>query len=162
VDDAKLMLEIWPLRPGLNTVRLTVMDGRGQPLGSATAVLLQLLSTQVDVGPVAVTLDRQSPGVFVNTGTFLGMEGQWRGRLTVQRQGAYDLNDRFELVLQGTSRDHRHDAPPAPVDVVTGLVSIGIIGATGLLLSTSRRKLRSALRELESTGSNPANHACGR
>jgi copper transport protein len=162
VDDTKLVLEIWPLRPGLNTVRLTVTDGRGQPLGSATAVLLQLLSTQVDVGPVAVTLDRQSPGVFVKTGTFLGMEGQWRGRLTIQQQGAYDLNDRFEFVLQGMSNDHRHDAPPAPVDVVTGLVSIGIVGVTGLLLSTGRRKLRSALRGLESTASNPANHPYGR
>jgi copper transport protein len=162
VDDARLVLEIWPLRPGLNTVRLTVADDRGQPLASATAALLQLVPTQVDVGPVAVTLDQQSPGVFVKTGTFLGMEGQWKGRLMIQRQGAYDLNDRFELGLSGTSSHHSHDAPPAPVNVVTGLVSFGIVGVIGLLLRTSRRKLRSALRALESTGENPANHPCRR
>jgi copper transport protein len=158
VDDAKLVLEIWPLRPGLNTVRLRVTDREGQPLSNATAALLQLLPTQIDVGPVAVRLEQQSPGVFIKTGPLLGMEGQWRGRLTIQRQGAYDLNHRFELVLPGWSSHHRHDMPAAPVDVVTGLVAIGIVGVTALLLSTSRRKLRSALQVLESTDSNLADH----
>jgi copper transport protein len=158
VGEAKLMLEVWPFRPGLNTIRLTLIDRAGQPLRNATAAMLQLQPTQVDVGPVAVTLDLESPGRFVKTGPFLGMEGQWRGRLTVQQAGGYDLHDRFELLLPGNGVQHAHDVSPAPVDAVMGLVTIGIAAMTILLLITSRRKLNRAQRLIEFTRRDPVHH----
>jgi copper transport protein len=158
VGEAKLMLEVWPFRPGLNTIRLTVTNRAGQPLRNATAAMLQLQPTQVDVGPVAVALDQESPGRFVTTGPFLGMEGQWRGRLTVQQAEGYDLHDRFELLLPGNAVQHAHDASPAPVDAVMGLVAIGIAAMTILLLIMSRRKLDRALRLTEFTSQDPLHH----
>jgi copper transport protein len=158
VGEAKLMLEIWPFRPGLNTIRLTVTDRAGQPLRTATAAMLQLQPTQVDVGPVAVTLDQESPGRFVKTGPFLGMEGQWRGRLTVQQAGGYDLHDRFELLLPGNADQHAHKASSTPVDAVMGLVAIGIVAMTTLLVIMSRRKLDRALRLTEFTRQAPVHH----
>jgi hypothetical protein len=105
-----------------------------------------------------VTLDRESPGRFVKTGPFLGMEGQWKGRLTVQQAGGYDLHDRFELMLPGNADQHAHDASPAPVDAVMGLVAIGIAAMTILLIIMSRRKLGRALRLIAFTGQDPVHH----
>jgi copper transport protein len=158
VGDVRLTIEVWPFHPGLNTMRLTVTDGAGQPLRNATAAMLQLQPPHIDVGPVAVTLDPESPGRFVKTGPFLGMEGLWRSRLTVQQAGGYDLHDRFELLLPGHTVQPAHAASPAPVDAAMGLVAFGIAAMTLFLLITSQRKLHRALRLMEFTKQDPLHH----
>jgi hypothetical protein len=120
--------------------------------------MVQLQPPKVDVGPVAVTLEPESPGRFVKTGPFLGMEGQWRARLTVQQAGGYDLHDRFELHLPGHTVQPVHDASVVPVDAVMGLVAIGIAAMTVLLLIMSRHKLDRALRLMEFTSQDPLHH----
>ena len=81
----------------------------------------------------------------------------------VQRSGAYDVNDRFELVVPDDAETHAHAAPsgpPAcralPFDRVTGgavLVTIVIVFA---LFLRSRRRLRTARRLLADTPEQPA------
>jgi hypothetical protein len=161
MGDAKLALDIWPLRAGLNTIHLRVTDRIDQPLGDALTGLLQLAPSDVEMGPLAVTLDRESAGMFVKTGVLLGVEGHWRGRLTVQRQGAFDLHDRFEFVLPAAASQPTHDALSSPLDGVMGLIALGIVGVTVLLFMTSRRQLHLALRRLAHAHQAPANHPEG-
>ena len=101
VDDAQLVIEVKPLRSGPNEIRLTVTGRDGQPLTDATGALLQLQVVGSETAPIGVTLSRESPGIFREKGLILGMEGRWKGQMTIQRQGAYDLHDHFELVLTG-------------------------------------------------------------
>lgn len=148
VGDVRLTLEISPARPGPNTIRLRVHDRHGQPSAEATSALLQLTPTDVGVGSLALALDRESSGLFVKTGALLGVEGHWRGRLVIQRAGAFDLHDRVDFVLPSEADPHTHDGAAAPVDGAMGLVALGVIGATVFLLTTSHRKLRRGLRLL--------------
>ena len=88
VDDAQLSVEVWPLRPGSNAIRVTVTGRDGQTLADATAVVLQLQAAASEAAPLGFTLDRESPGVFVKKDMVLGIEGKWKGQVTVQRHGA--------------------------------------------------------------------------
>jgi putative copper export protein len=147
-DDAQLVVEVWPLRPGPNTVRVAVTDRHGHALTDATAALLQLQAEGSDTAPLALTFDREAPGAFVKKDTVLGIEGRWKGQVTVQRRGAYDLHDRFELVL--TSQTDPRAAPPsaAGIGTVTALAYLGIVGATLCLLLMSMRRLTAARQRI--------------
>jgi hypothetical protein len=79
VDDARLAIEVRPLRPGPNEIRLTVTGHNGQLLTDATAALLQLQAERSNTAPLGVTLDRESAGVFVKKDTVLGLDGRWKG-----------------------------------------------------------------------------------
>ena len=76
------------------------------------------------------------------------MEGRWKGQVTVQRQGAYDLHDHFELALTGQM--DRHAPPPSSVGTkrVTVLAYLGIVGATLFLLLMSIRRLKAAIQRI--------------
>ena len=111
-----MRLEVTPLRPGPNAIRLTVTDPAGQPLADATAAMVQVTPVDASVGAVTFQLDRAAPGVFVAPSAALGLVGRWSGRLVVQRTNAYDVNDRFELVVaEGRPRPTptRSGRPPA-------------------------------------------------
>jgi hypothetical protein len=99
VDEARVRLEVTPLRPGPNAIRLTIATRDGQPLADATAALVQFVPTTGGVGPATFSLTRTAPGTFEMADAVLGIVGRWDGRLVVQRDGAYDVNDRFELIL---------------------------------------------------------------
>jgi hypothetical protein len=148
VDHVQLVIEVRPLRPGPNEIHLTITGHDGQPLTDATGALLQLQVEGAETAPIGVTLVRESPGVFGAQDLILGMEGRWMGQVTVQRQGAYDLHDRFELAL--TSQTDQHARPPRSVGIsmVTALAYLGIVGATTFLLMTSIRRLSTALQRI--------------
>jgi hypothetical protein len=86
VDEARVRLEVTPLRPGPNVIRLTVSDPAGRPLADATAAIVQLVPTGGGLGPVTFSLGRTAPGVFVASEAVLGLVGRWDGRLVVQRE----------------------------------------------------------------------------
>jgi copper transport protein len=109
VDDAQLAIEVWPLRPGPNTIRLTVTGRDGHALTDATAAMLQLQAEGSDTAPLGFMFDREAPGVFIRRDTVLGMEGRWKGHVMIQRRWAYDLHDGFELVL--TSQTDPRETP---------------------------------------------------
>jgi copper transport protein len=149
VDDAQLSVEVWPLRPGSNAIRVTVTGRDGQTLADATAVVLQLQAAASEAAPLGFTLDRESPGVFVKKDMVLGIEGKWKGQVTVQRHGAYDLRDHFELTLMSPV-DHRATPSSATaVSLVMMVVSLGIAGITVFLLLISKRRLSTALRRID-------------
>ena len=162
VDDARVRLEIAPLQPGPNRIRLTVTDPAERPLADAAAALVQLTPVDASVGTVTFQLERAGPGEFVAPGAVLGIVGRWSGRLIVQRAGAYDVNDRFELVVTDTAQSHDHGAgaPPArrdlPFDRVTGLAVLVTAAVTLALLLRSRRQLRAVQRLVSDTPQPPA------
>ena len=154
VNDAQLAIEVKPLRPGPNQIRLSVSGRDGEPLGDATAALLRLQVEGSDMAPLGITLDRESAGVFVKQGTVLGIAGKWQGQVTVQRQGAYDLSERFELTLMGWPDQQVTPAPSRTIDPLTTLSYLGVVAVTVGSIFMSKRRLSAALRRLDAT-----NHA---
>jgi copper transport protein len=148
VDNAQLVIEVSPLRPGPNEIRLTVTGRDGEPLTDATGALLQLQVMGSETAPIGVTLARESPGIFREKDLILGMEGRWKGQVTVQRQGAYDLHDHFELVLTSQTDQHVPAPSSAGLTRVTVMAYLGIVGATLFLLLTSIRRLNAALQRI--------------
>jgi copper transport protein len=159
VDEAQVMIEIRPLQPGPNTLRLSVTDRAGHALTDATAALLQLQPEASEAAPLDFTLVREAAGVFVKNDAVLGIEGRWRGRVTVQRQGAYDLNARFELTL--TSQTEAHASTPSAVWLEAGasFVYVGIIGVTIFLLLMSKRRLSNVRQHIEVSTQHRVSHS---
>jgi copper transport protein len=155
VDDAQLVIEVKSLRPGPNEIRLTVTGHDGQPLTYATGALLQLQVAGSETAPIGVTLTRESLGIFRTQGLILGLEGRWKGQVTIQRQGAYDLHDHFELEL--TSQTDHHTPPPASVGMnpVIALAYLAIVGGTLFLLLMSIRRLNAALQRIAVSNQHP-------
>jgi copper transport protein len=144
MDDARLALEVRPSQPGPNTVRVTVSDPSGGPLGDARAALLQLAPADGGAGPLPLTLAPAGPGVFEARDAVLAIEGRWRGRLVVQRDGAYDLNERFELTLAPADPHAAHRRDGAPLDALTAIPALTIVAGTVALLLRTRRTLAEA------------------
>jgi copper transport protein len=158
VDDAQVMLEIWPLRPGPNTIRLSVTDRAGHVLTDATAALLQLQSEASETAPISFILDREAAGVFVKNDAVLGIEGRWKGQVTVQRQGAYDLHDGVELMLTSQSEPHAPASSAASPGAGASFVYVGITGVTIFLFLMSKRRLSSALQHIDVTTQRRVSH----
>ena len=148
MDNAQLVIEVKPLRSGPNEIRLTVTGSDGQPLTDATGALLQLQVAGSETASIGVTLARESPGSFREKDVILGMEGRWKGQVTVQRQGAYDLHDHFELALTRHTDQHAPSPSSVGMSPVTALASLGIVGATLFLLLMSIRRLKAALQRI--------------
>jgi hypothetical protein len=159
VDDAQLVIEVKPLRSGANEMRLTVTGHHGQPLTDATGAVLQLRAMESGAAPIGVTLARESSGTFRAKDLILGMEGRWKGQVTVQRQGAYDLHDHFELTLASHTDQPAPSSSPA-MSLTSALACVAIVGMTIVLLLTNFRRLHAALQRLtvsnEHQGSPPA------
>lgn len=148
VDNAQLVVEVRPLRPGPNEIQLTVTGRDGEPLTDATGALLQLQVAGSETAPIGVTLARESPGIFREKDLILGMEGRWKGQVTVQRQGAYDLHDHFDLVLTSQTDQHALAPSSAGLNPVTVIAYLGIVGVTLFLLLISIRRLNAALQRI--------------
>ena len=161
-EEARVLVEIAPLRPGPNAIRLAVTDPTGRPLADATAAMIQVTPVDASVGAVTFQLDRAGPGEFVAPAAVLGLVGRWSGRLVVQRSGAYDVNDRFELVVSEEPSAHAHGGPagPArralPLDRVSGGAALATAVITLALYLRSRRRLRIVRRLLADTPQPPA------
>jgi copper transport protein len=146
VDNAQVVIEAKSLRPGPNEIQLTVTGHEGQPLTDATGALLQLQVVGSEAAPIGVTLTRDSPGIFRTQGLILGMEGSWKGQVTVQRQGAYDLHEHFELALTSQTDQSAPLPSSGGMHPATALAYLGIVGATLFLFLMSIRRLNSALQ----------------
>jgi hypothetical protein len=155
-------LDVTPLHPGPNAIRLVVTDPAGHPLADATAAMVQVTPADASVGAVTFQLDRRGPGEFVAPSAVLGLVGRWSGRLVVQRAGAYDVNDRFDLVVSEATSGHAHGAPTAPIrrapplDRVSGVTAVAVGAITLVLFLRSRRQLRAVRRLLARTPQPPA------
>jgi putative copper export protein len=139
--EAQLRLELTPFRPGPVTVRLAVSDPRGWPLQDARAALLQLVPRGSRVGPLTLDLEREAPGVFGARVAALGMAGEWEGRLVVQREGAYDVNHRFTILVPAALGPPRR---AFPLDLTTGVAAAASALATLALFLRSRRRLQAS------------------
>ena len=150
------------MRPGPNAIRLAVTDPGGRPLADATAAMIQVTPADARVGAVTFQLDRAGPGEFVAPAAVLGLVGRWSGRLVIQRSGAYDVNERFELVVSEAPSTHAHDSPtgparrPLPLDRLSGVVALAVAATTLLLYLRNRRGLRTVRRLLADIPQPPA------
>ena len=88
--------------------------------------------------------------------------GRWSGRLVVQRTNAYDVNDRFELVVAEGTRptfmERRPRRRPAALRSTASreAATLAIAAVTFALFLRSRRQLETARRLLTDTPQPPA------
>jgi copper transport protein len=149
VDEANVRLDVTPLRPGPNAIRLTVATRDGHPLADATAALVQFVPATGGVGPATFSLTRTAPGTFEMADAVLGIVGRWDGRVVVQREGAYDVNDRFELILPdaaSTARPEHTHGRAGPLNRLTAWSLAGISLGTAVLWARAWRTRRDTLR----------------
>ena len=158
VGDAQVTTEVWPLRPGPNTIRLRVTDRHGHALEDASAALLQLRAEASEAALMDFSLDREASGVFIKKDAALGIEGRWTGRLTVQRQKAYDLHARFEVRLASQPEAHTPAPSAASLTAGVGVVYAAITGVTIVLLVVSKRRLSRALQHIEMSTQHRVSH----
>ena len=137
-------------------------DPAGRPLADATAAMVQVTPADTSVGAVTFQLTREAPGVFVAPSAVLGLVGRWSGRLAVQRQDAYDVNDRFDLIVAEVAAAHLHGVPAAPagrtlpLDAVMGGAALVAAVLTLALFLRSRRQLEAARRLVANVSRPPA------
>jgi hypothetical protein len=92
--------------------------------------------------------------VFAAPEAVLGFAGAWDGRLVVQREGAYDVNDRFGLVVADrppTHQEHGTRGRAWPPDAVTIGAAVVAAALTLALFSRSGRELDASRRLLADT-----------
>jgi hypothetical protein len=134
-----------------------VTDPAGRPLADATAAMVQVTPADASVGALTFQLAREAPGVFVAPSAVLGLVGRWSGRLAVQRHDAYDVNDRFDVVVAESAATQGHGVPAAParsappLDRFTGGAALVTAIVTLALFLRSRRRLAAARRLLADT-----------
>jgi copper transport protein len=146
-DGIAVELEIAPGWTGPNTIALRLAHAHGHPLEDARAVLLQLRPPGGEAGPLTVTLASTGPGVFRAEGAAIGLEGTWRARLVVQRAGAYDLRDAFDVVV-APSVGSRSAATRPPLDRPMGAIALATLLCTGAVVGLAcraRRRTEAAL-----------------
>ncbi len=134
-------------------------DGAGNTLTDATAALLQLQSEASETAPINFILDREAAGGFIKNDAVLGIEGRWTGRVTVQRQGAYDLHARFEVILASQTEPHIPTLSGASPGAGASFVYVGITGVTIFLLLICKRRLSNALQHIDVSTQHRVSHS---
>lgn len=109
IRDVDTRFQINPFYPGFNTFNIT-LTSKGLPPKDIANVILVFTNKESDIGPISINLDNKGQGKFSTTGAYLSQAGKWEIRLVVQRTGAYDLNQIFDVNVK--------NAPAAPNKIV--------------------------------------------
>jgi methionine-rich copper-binding protein CopC len=99
-DNVNLTLAINPLKAGNNTFNLTAVSLDGKPVGNITNVFLTFNNPNKDIGPIPNTMKQISIGKYSSNGNFISQIGDWEIKAFVQRTGAYDINQTFDIKIQ--------------------------------------------------------------
>ncbi len=90
-------LQINPFYTGFNTFKITFIGPDGKAAKNISNVILQFTNKKEDIGPIVVSLNKISEGVYSIFGGYISQKGDWTIQLTGQRIGAYDLNYNYDV-----------------------------------------------------------------
>jgi len=127
VDDLKLDITILPGRVGQNTFTLRLASN-GQPVQSATEVLLRFTPTQGNIPPSELELIGLGDGSFVAKGVHLSLPGTWQVQAVVRREDKFDAFANFDFTLRnpGVAAE---GASAIPRQAALLILSIGLLCA---------------------------------
>ena len=99
-DNLVLNFNIAPFKVGSNTFDLHIYHVNGTAVENIRNVFLEFNNPDKNLGPLADTMKKVGVGNYSSTGNYLSQEGKWNIKITVQRIGEYDINQRINVDVQ--------------------------------------------------------------
>jgi len=101
IDNVNLQYKITPFYAGISNIfNVTLTDASGKSPTNIKNAIIQFNNKQAGIGPVFANLDKLENGVYITEGGYLSQPGEWDIKITVQRNGAYDLNHSFKVTIK--------------------------------------------------------------
>ncbi|WP_458720208.1 copper resistance CopC family protein [Candidatus Nitrosocosmicus sp. R] len=99
-DNVVLNFNIAPFKVGSNTFDLHIYHVNGTAVENIRNVFLEFNNPDKNLGPLVDTMKKVGVGNYSSTGNYLSQEGKWNIKITVQRIGEYDINQRINVDVQ--------------------------------------------------------------
>jgi methionine-rich copper-binding protein CopC len=99
-DDVALTFDISPNKVGQNTFNLSASYTNGTAVENIRNVYLEFNNPTKNLGPISDTMDKIDSGKYSSVGNYLSQNGTWEIKVTVQRIGDYDINQRFNVEIK--------------------------------------------------------------
>ena len=96
-DNVVLNFNIAPFKVGPNTFDLHIYHVNGTAVENIRNVFLEFNNPDKNLGPLVDTMKKVGVGNYSSTGNYLSQEGKWEIKITVQRIGEYDINQRINV-----------------------------------------------------------------
>ncbi|MBA2267788.1 MAG: copper resistance protein CopC [Thermoproteota archaeon] len=96
-DNVVLDFDITPFKVGPNTFDLHIYHVNGTAIENIRNVFLEFNNPDKNLGPLVDTMKKVGVGNYSSTGNYLSQEGKWEIKITVQRIGEYDINQRIDV-----------------------------------------------------------------
>ncbi len=99
-DNTVLKFNVIPFSVGQNNFTLGVSHTNGTAVENIRNVFLEFNNPEKNLGPLAETMEKVGAGNYSKSGSFIGQEGNWQIKITVQRTGEYDINQIFDIAIR--------------------------------------------------------------
>jgi len=99
-DNIVLKFNIIPFSVGQNNFTLGIAHANGTAVENIRNVFLEFNNPEKNLGPIAETMDKVGAGNYSKSGSFISQEGNWQIKITVQRIGEYDINQKLDIQVK--------------------------------------------------------------
>ena len=96
-DNIVLKFNMIPFSVGQNNFTLGISHVNGTAVENIRNVFLEFNNPEKNLGPIAETMDKVGAGNYSKSGSFISQEGNWQIKITVQRIGEYDINQKLDI-----------------------------------------------------------------
>ena len=99
-DNIVLKFNMIPFSVGQNNFTLGISHVNGTAVENIRNVFLEFNNPEKNLGPIAETMDKVGAGNYSKSGSFISQEGNWQIKITVQRIGEYDINQKLDIQVK--------------------------------------------------------------
>lgn len=99
-DNIDLKFDVIPFKIGQNTFNISVSYKNGTAVENIRDIYLEFNNPSKNLGPIVITMDKIDIGKYSSTGSFLSQGGSWEIKITIQRIGEYDVNQKVNLEMK--------------------------------------------------------------
>ena len=99
-DNIVLKFKMIPFSVGQNNFTLGISHANGTAVENIRNVFLEFNNPEKNLGPIAETMDKVGAGNYSKSGSFISQEGNWQIKITVQRIGEYDINQKLDIQVK--------------------------------------------------------------
>ena len=99
-DNIVLKFNMIPFSVGQNNFTLGVSHTNGTAVENIRNVFLEFNNPEKNLGPIVETMDKVEAGNYSKSGSFISQEGNWQIKITVQRIGEYDINQKLDVQVK--------------------------------------------------------------
>ena len=99
-DNVVLKFNMIPFSVGQNNFTLGISHVNGTAVENIRNVFLEFNNPEKNLGPIAETMDKVGAGNYSKSGSFISQEGNWQIKITVQRIGDYDINQKLDIQVK--------------------------------------------------------------